>query len=251
MNVAIFGYGFVGRAHEEVLSWTDTVMVFDPAFADTRDNKVESFDYDCAFICVATPQSSDGSCDMSNVYDVMDQLDSDRPILIKSTISLEGWKELKKKYPKHHVSFSPEFLRQDTYFEDFISNKTIYIGSEEDISFWERFFTVIDEAKVIRVKPEEAILIKYFRNSFLATKVAFFNQIYDLCENESIDFDSVRNGICEDPRIGHSHSVVTSDRGFGGHCFPKDTLAIIKSSSGELSILENAIEYNNRIKNPL
>ena len=78
-------------------------------------------------------------------------------------------------------------------------------------------------------QPEELILAKQLRNSYLALKVTFFNQVYDYCKHEGIDFESVRKLITTDARIGDSHSHVTEKRGFGGHCFPKDILATLRS----------------------
>jgi UDPglucose 6-dehydrogenase len=99
--------------------------------------------------------------------------------------------------------------------------------------------------------PEELILAKYFRNSFLATKVAFFNQIHDLCANTGVEYAAVRHIVADDPRIGHSHTEVTDARGFGGHCFPKDTAAIVHTASlvdVDLSLIKQAISYNRKIR---
>ena len=77
---------------------------------------------------------------------------------------------------------------------------------------------------------EELILTKYLRNSFLATKVAFFNEVFDLCESAGIDYNQVKALVGEDKRITHSHMQVPGpdgDRGFGGACFPKDTEALL------------------------
>jgi UDPglucose 6-dehydrogenase len=95
------------------------------------------------------------------------------------------------------------------------------------------------------------ILAKYFRNSFLATKVTFFNQMYDLCNAIGVNYSVVSHLVSVDNRIGRSHTSVTKERGFGGHCFPKDTAAIIKTAelSGiDLGLIKSSIEYNNRIR---
>ena len=97
----------------------------------------------------------------------------------------------------------------------------------------------------------ELILTKYFRNSFLATKVSFFNQVYDMCKMLNTNYSNVRSFITQDSRIGESHSYVTEDRGFGGHCFPKDTQALLATAENNncnLSILKEAVEYNSTIK---
>jgi UDPglucose 6-dehydrogenase len=93
-------------------------------------------------------------------------------------------------------------------------------------------------------------MTKYAINAFLATKVAWFNQLYDLCDELGLDFESIRNHIIGDPRIGDSHTQVTKERGFGGACFPKDTLALMYMTKNvdTLSILDCAIGYNDTIK---
>ena len=101
-------------------------------------------------------------------------------------------------------------------------------------------------------QPEELIVAKQLRNSFLATKVSFFNQILDLCSAKNINYEQVRSIVCADERIGDSHSTVTSQRGFGGHCFPKDVLATIRSGQVDgvnLTILEEVLEYNKKVRN--
>jgi UDPglucose 6-dehydrogenase len=100
-------------------------------------------------------------------------------------------------------------------------------------------------------KAEELILVKYFRNSFLANKVAFFNQVYDLCKATGVDYDKVAEGVGKDRRIGSSHTEVTEERGFGGHCFPKDIQAIIytaKQNGVDLTLLQEALEYNKKVR---
>ena len=101
-------------------------------------------------------------------------------------------------------------------------------------------------------QPEELIVAKQLRNSFLATKVSFFNQALDLCNAKNINYEQVRSIVCADERIGDSHSTVTSKRGFGGHCFPKDTLATIRSaqvSGANMTLLEESDIYNRKVRN--
>ena len=93
----------------------------------------------------------------------------------------------------------------------------------------------------------EAITIKYAENSFLALKVSFFNQIHDFCGIIDADFEVVR----EFNRINSDHSFVTNERGWGGHCFPKDTSALLATADAygaDLSVLRSAVEYNKKIR---
>jgi len=248
VKLLICGYGFVGKAHALALEGVDvTTHVYDPA----KGFDAMISDPDAAIIAVATPMGNDGSCDMSAIYDCLEKIPEDIPILIKSTISLEGWKLIKRAYPLRAITFSPEFLRANHAMEDFKNQKVIYLGGS-DPGFWISFISNKLDVTVEVAEAEELILAKYFRNSFLATKVAFFNQIYDLCDKLDIEYSAVAHYVTEDPRIGDSHSFITEKRGFGGHCLPKDVSAMISTAMEhgyDLSVLKEVMEYNERLQN--
>ena len=246
MKIGIAGYGFVGQAHEGVLKDYHDIIISDPAkkmYGDLRHA-------DAIIVCVSTPQGSHGGCHMDNVYEVIED-SPDVPILIKSTISIEGWDMLRHVFPNKQLTFSPEFLRAATALEDFKNNNTILLGGG-NTSFWtDIFITAMGKINISIAKPKELILTKYACNSFLALKVAYFNQINDLCNTLGVDYEQVRFYTTLDNRIGESHTTITDERGFGGHCFPKDTLAILRTSqvyNQPLTILEEAIEYNHRVR---
>ena len=249
MDIMIVGYGFVGRAHEAVLKERNTIHIYDPALGYNDWWKKP----DGVIICVSTPAAKDGSCDVSNVQDTLSYIDPDTPVLIKSTISLEGWRQLKFMFPNHQLAFSPEFLRAATAIEDMESSTEMFIGGES-IVFWHALFRLArnnNDWNSVICDPEELILAKYFRNSFLATKVAFFNQVYDLCEAAGVNYNAVRQAIVNDKRIGDSHTLIAPERGYGGHCFPKDVSAIIETAERfetELSIIQEAKNYNQDIR---
>jgi len=241
MKILIAGYGFVGRAHYEVLKFKHDVVINDPALGYTNPYD----DVDAVIVCVATPPNAGGGCKMDNVFDVIDAA-PDVPILIKSTISVEGWKMLVDAFPNRMLNFSPEFLRAASAVEDLQNMDLMLIGGTSTC-FWKDVFGVNIEI----AEPEELILAKYARNSFLALKVSFFNQLYDLCDALDVEYSAVAHYTTMDPRIGDSHSFISEERGFGGHCFPKDTSALIRSAQREnveLSILQEAVEYNKRIR---
>lgn len=250
MKILVCGYGFVGKAHALSLEGSlsgITTCVYDPALGYNTFPE----EMDAAIIAVSTPIGYNGQCYMDNVYKCLEMIPEGIPILIKSTISLEGWRLIQRVYPKNNISFSPEYLRAAHALEDFKSQTRIQIGGG-DVVFWT---DVIGESiKNITwsvANPEELILTKYARNSFLALKVSFFNQMYDLCEKTGVDYNTVSYLSGLDHRIGDSHTKITKERGFGGHCFPKDTAALVataKEYECELSILEEAIKYNERIK---
>ena len=255
MKIAIAGYGYVGKAvHSAAKRWHQT-MVIDPGYEEFENNKIDDT-YEGLIICVSTPEADDGSCDMTNVIDVIQTTPKKIPILIKSTISMEGWLQINADFPNHYICFSPEFLRAETALEDFKNQDVMYISLEKSGSHehWEQVFKgCLNNRNYVFKNAEELILAKYFRNSFLATKVSFFNQVYDLCKAKDIDFEAVRQVIADDKRIGHGHSMVTEQRGFGGHCFPKDTNAIVetaKNDNVDLTLIEEAIKYNATIRKP-
>ena len=248
MKIVIAGHGYVGKAIEQALLSENSITIVDPAY---NDKTIKDADYDALIICVSTPQRQDGACDMQNVFDCIDQ-SNDKPILIKSTISIEGWQQLKQKYPNKGVTFSPEFLRAKTAIEDFNKQQVMYFSNDDcndDWELWSKLF--LNNNKNLKFKlasAEELILSKYFRNSFLATKVSFFNQMYDLCSKFDLNFDKVRECVADDTRIGESHTYVTEERGFSGHCFPKDTQALVTTANNNdinLSLIKEAINYNN------
>ena len=149
-------------------------------------------------------------------------------------------------FPDRQISFSPEFLRAATAVEDMQNMDLMLIGGNS-CGFWRDVFGVNVEV----AEPEELVLAKYARNSFLALKVAFFNQMYDLCDALDVEYSAVAHYTTIDERIGDSHSFISEERGFGGHCFPKDITALIRTAQRdnvELSLLKEALEYNQRIR---
>jgi UDPglucose 6-dehydrogenase len=248
MKITVAGYGFVGRAVVEAFKDYD-YEIFDPKFREW--NFGVSKDTDAVIVCVSTPQSSDGSCNISNVIDVIAN-SPDVPILIKSTISLEGWEQIKLQYPQRKISFSPEFLRANSATEDFLNQSYMILGNDTEDKFWSTLFAKrFKRLRIHHCTNEEAIAVKYAENSFLALKVSFFNQLYDLCEVADIDFNEVRYLLTLDPRINDDHSFVTAERGWGGHCFPKDTAAFLHTADQygtTLSLIEESIKYNDTIR---
>jgi UDPglucose 6-dehydrogenase len=246
MKIGIAGYGFVGKAHEGVLKDYHDLIIYDPALGHYGDLRHA----DAIIVCVSTPQGSHGGCHMDNVYCIIED-NPNVPILIKSTISVEGWETLIDAFPHTSITFSPEFLRAASALEDFKNNDTILLGGG-NTGFWaDIFVTGMGKIDIDIAKPKELILTKYARNSFLALKVAYFNQMYDLCKKLGIDYEQVRRYTILDNRIDESHTTITEERGFGGHCFPKDVNALIKTAERDnvdLSILKNAVEYNRNIR---
>ena len=247
MNLSLIGYGFVGQAVHEVLKDHYDVKIIDPKY---NDNVILN-DSDGYIVCVPTPGGMLQACDMSIVDTVIKACPEDKPILIKSTISLEGYEDLKK-YNKR-ITFSPEFLTAANANEDFKKqNRMLFGGADTD--FWYDIFILAKGFQPVYGTIEQLIMAKYLRNSFLATKVAFFNEVYDFCKATEIDYEKVAELVGMDERITRSHMKVPGpdgQRGFGGACFPKDTNALLHTFlkyNKPFTILREVVESNERIQ---
>jgi UDPglucose 6-dehydrogenase len=248
MKVAIAGYGYVGKAHEAILSNYYDIEIVDTGLDEYRN--IVSTDVDAVIICVATPSRSDGSCEMRHVYDVIETC-PDVPILIKSTISVDGWRMIAETFPQTSLTYSPEFLRADSWMEDALAIDHIYLGGRAT-GFWtDMFLNALGKISVTVNKPTSLVAAKALRNNFLALKVSFFNQVEDYCKAMVIDTQETIDAITQDPRIGDSHSTISQERGFGGHCFPKDLKATVTSAhkyNTRLTLLEETLNYNESIR---
>lgn len=250
-SLVLLGYGFVGKAVHDVLKDHHNIIIVDPQYSnDTVEDQVGKDGY---IVCLPTPQGRSGECDVSIIFEMLNKIPvvdgQVTEVLIKSTISIEGWREIEKDNTHLNICFSPEFLTAANASEDFKNqDKMLFGGGNED--FWINVFEPCKKFDAVRSSIPELIITKYVRNSFLATKVAFFNEVYDLCASLNIQYDEVSYLVGMDERIGYSHISVPGpdgDRGFGGACFPKDTLALQHSAERRdqhLNVLNAAIASN-------
>jgi|TARA_B110000977_G_scaffold106217_1_gene138489 UDPglucose 6-dehydrogenase len=245
MKLTLIGYGFVGKAVYNVLKDYHNVKIVDPQY---NENVIDD-DSEGYIICVPTPTTPTGACNMTIVETVVKACPQDKPILIKSTISLEGWRKDLAPMNKQ-ITFSPEFLTAANANEDFEKqNKMLFGGGNSE--FWNDVFILCKMFTPVYATVEELIMTKYLRNSFLATKVAFFNEVSDLCKIANISYNSVKDLVGMDERITPSHMQVPGpdgELGFGGACFPKDTEALLYSAhvvGVSMPILHAAVKSNN------
>jgi nucleotide sugar dehydrogenase len=253
-EIVIAGYGFVGKAVANAIKNKTVLHIVDPKI---NDNVVSDFKYaDGVIICVGTPMTSTGDCDVQQIYQVMDTVPANIPVLIKCTVRPDYLNRLLVNYPNHKICYSPEFLRAVSADEDFANQEYIVLGGEDPDSMWEDLFrtSLKNLNKVLHCTLTEASMLKYTTNCFLSVKVAFFNQLYDMCKINGADYNTVIDMLKLDERIGNSHMQVPGpdgSRGFGGACFPKDTNAFVHySDSLDIShtLVESAIKYNKKIR---
>lgn len=258
MNIVIAGYGVVGRAVEEALWNHPDVSVFidDPRLGrEITDEMANVINPVGVVVCVATPMRDDGTCEVDNVRAVFDKYGDAQRYLVKSAVDpiFLRW------YGAQNVTVSPEFLRGTTGanpIEDFINQKfAIYGGGE--MRWWDELFKpVLPKLETVKyVSMEQAAFAKYLENTFLATKVTFFNQMYHIYEAMGFkDFDVMVDAITAEPRIGRSHTQVPGPDGklgYGGHCLPKDMSAIIESGrycGANIEFLESVRAFNDKYR---
>ena len=254
MKIIVAGYGFVGKAVANALKEKHEVVIHDPQYTDYKI--IDHRDADGIIVCVPTPTLENGVCDASIIADVIDNVPIYMPVLIKSTVTPGVASGLKELYQDHSICYSPEFLRANTANKDFLNQKYVVIGGEDPECFWQDLFqsTLPNCKLVLNCTEEEACLVKYATNSFLALKTSFFNEVFDMCKKTGMDFDVVRHIVSQDQRIGSDHTLVPGPdglRGWGGHCFPKDTKAFLKYSQtvdSPLTLVKSAVEYNEKVR---
>lgn len=284
MKIAVIGLGFVGLVTSAVLSKHNEIIgididkakvdklnnnelyIYEPGlkelFMENTKNLNFYNDYenagsaDVAFVCVPTP-TVDSRIDISYVKDAVISLareNENMTIAIKSTVVPGTARTLSQKIGRSIVS-NPEFLREGSAVNDTVSPDRIVIGSDDHTAvdkiskIWE--FT---GSPVLKTTNENAELIKYASNSFLAVKISFINEIANLCQKiPHTDVEVIARGMGMDHRIGKD--FLGAGIGFGGSCFPKDTRAILSFAQDKgvpLSIIKDAIDVNNsRIKTAL
>ncbi len=213
------------------------------------------------FIAVSTPSASDGSADLSYVYAAIDQLKQellpDQIIVIKSTVPPGTGKNIQEYLQKmglnNEVVSNPEFLREGAAIADFMNPDRIVIGASASHAaeiMKNIYKPLIDKGvKCVFTDNTTAELIKYASNSFLAVKIAFINEMANICEDINANIEDLSYGIGLDTRIGNKH--LKAGPGFGGSCFPKDILAIAymaKSLNEPSIIMEATIASNEKRK---
>lgn len=263
INLGIVGYGFVGQAvangFKVASEGKDTIRYYD-RFKDTLSLEEVLTKSEIIFICLPTPMKEDESgIDLTIIEEMAGEItkftdNTDKIILIKSTVIPGTTAALEKKYPKSQFAFSPEFLTEANFLEDFLNADRTIIGAGNDlvsrrlaVIFKQRF----PKTKIFQTDPTTAETVKYFANAFLSLKVTFANFMFDYCQKIGIKYEEVKKMAAIDPRIADAHLEVTTMRGFGGKCFPKDLVALIgefKKAEVDVSLLETMWEYNKKIR---
>ena len=264
MKILVYGLGYVGLSLSTLLGQNNSVVAVDidnkkvdlvnEGLSPIKDEFIERFlkekksvvratltfsDFSWPdFIIVATPTNYDpisNQFDTSSVESVLEEINlhkTNATIVIKSTVPVGFTSKMCPLFPNLKILFSPEFLREGRALEDNLFPSRIIVGASNDslIKESEVFANLLNDCaiqktKIIIMQSTEAEAVKLFANTYLATRVAFFNELDTFAEINNLDASKIIHGICMDSRIGDFYN--NPSFGYGGYCLPKDTKQLL------------------------
>jgi len=256
-NIGILGFGFVGQAVANAFRpYNNRVWTVDPILGNDISllydkNRTPDKLIDFVFVCVPTPSLDSGEIDARIVQRCTDDIlrNTDATVIIKSTVT-PGLIPISSR-----VVYNPEFLTEANAEEDFINAEYHILGGEPIacnlvMKLYREQSNLRHKDFVVMTK-QEASLVKYATNAFLATKVTFFNQLYDLANQCGADYQIIVDTVTNDKRIGEGHTKVGDrgrKRGYGGACLPKDVNALFHFSKKKFSLLRFVDRINNKYR---
>ncbi len=233
-QIGIIGVGYVGGTLQK---WFQKQKY--PLFLYDKYKNIGSLDEvskaNIIFLCLPTPYRQNIGSDLSAFDETLNYFRTykNKIFIIKSTVPPKTTENFQKLYPQHQFLFNPEFLIAAKPWESFIKCDLQIMGyTKKTKNIASKFLSLLPKAKNFNgIMPATAAeIVKFAINSFLAMKVIFANQVYDLCKKLNVDYDFVLKALQNEDRLGKSHFEIFHGgyRGFGGACLPKDLLSFIK-----------------------
>lgn len=237
--IGVIGAGFVGGAVEQFFRLRGVMTLVYDVDPTKKTAELPELVYNDAiiFVAVPTPMNDQGRCNTRIVELTVQHLDkiaAERGVrihvILKSTVPPGTTDSLSTS--NVNVVFNPEFLTEANAYQDFVDQKHIILGGNDVSKVEELYRTYFPNAVIAHLKSaKDAEMVKYMTNSFLAMKVAFSNEMWQICRAMGVNHEMVTTALSLDPRLGKTHWKVPGPDGhfgFGGTCFPKDINAIIK-----------------------
>jgi len=272
-TIAFIGYGFVGKACHHAFRHNIIPIIVDPKYSETTIQDLEILMPKLTFVSINAPTLDDRTVDASVIYSIFQQLADikyDGLVVLKSTLPPDIVHDLYVKFAEDGLTgksgflryiYSPEFLRETHWEEDALTPPQIIVaGNYSDCEQLKDYYKNHSHVRFLRFHQcgyKEASLIKYAINAYLATKVVFMNQMYNLLSDTDgpphpETWKAFTDMMTSDLRIGSSHVKVPGPDGhfgYGGTCFPKDIKAIIGYDKNErLSVLREVELANTKIR---
>jgi UDPglucose 6-dehydrogenase len=257
MKIGIIGHGFVGRAIANAHNQNE-LLINDPKLVGSKSIEEIKLNTDWVYVSVPTPMLESGEIDTSILKSVLDSLEGYKGLVISKCTALPGYYISAKKHYSFRLMHVPEFLTAANANTDYMTPEMIVMGGDiDDCHYYKDVVVQADKTNTMSTKfvgtdIGTASAMKYYANSFLATKVIFNNQFAEWCTKQGIDWDNLTTINKLDKRLGNTHWAVPGPDGmlgYGGYCFPKDVSALIHSEHNEsLSLLKHQFEVNGKIR---